>query len=198
VRFSSGMVVLVSACTLCACGVQHEVSTSIAPLRHHEVPIPDRLARALKASAPGFQTFVWADFDTAITNPDVGWNPPFDSTRSPSTVIADLDGDGHPDVAVLQRSAGERRFAVVLDREPTPQVVELERWPDSPESRHAPLQEFLMRADAGPIELPNWDTGDPDTTIQVPHGGVEYVIWEKASELYYYENGKFKSVTTSD
>ena len=164
----------------------------------HDVVIPARLASALEASGPNFRTFRCAEFDTAITTPDVGWSVPFDSMQSPSTVLADFDGDGRMDVAVLQHSKNEIRFVVTLDRNPIPEVLELERWPHSVTERPEPLQQFLTRTAAGPIDIPNWDTGERDTTLQLAHGGVAIGVWEKASDLYYFTNGHFHSVTTSD
>jgi len=160
--------------------------------------VPARLARALRKNAPGFERCAPAEFDPAIleflAEPDSS-DP---GEKSPSLVRADFDGDGLEDAAMLQCSSTEHRFVVVLDRKPEPLCIELSRWKREERDARVRIGIYLQRLPAGTIDLPNWDTGEVDTTMVLAHDAVEFVTFEKAAEAYFWSDGRFQELVTMD
>jgi len=113
-------------------------------------------------------------------------------------VRADFDGDGHEDAALLQCSSTEHRFVVVLDRAPDPLCIELSRWKREGKDNRVRLGVYLQRLPAGAIDLPNWDTGEVDTTIILAHDAVEFVTFGKAADAYFWSDGRFQEMVTMD
>lgn len=162
------------------------------------VILPPRISRALAASGRDFRTIDIARFDSLIVSEDPEWPFQFDSRQSPSTVVGDFDGDGAEDAALLQESATESRFVIVLDRSPVAEIVELERWPRTRAEQQFPMQEFLARVPAGPYVIPFYDVAPRETTLHLRNEAVSFIYFEKGAVLYYYENGRFQEIITAD
>ena len=160
--------------------------------------LPGRMEQALERTGAGFRTYAIAEFDSQIVQVWPGWSYHFDPSQAPFGVIGDFDGDRRWDVALLQRSKKEYRFVVVFDRDPVPEVVELARRPLSAEASHEKLWWFLVRIPPGEIDVPNWETGSVDTTIDLGNDAIEVVYFEKSAVMHYYVDGRFLEITTAD
>jgi hypothetical protein len=183
----------------CAPGLRFDHPVLLGQPPDVRMVLPSRMERALEASGRGFRTYAVADFDTAIVRESPGWRYPFDPSQAPFGVIGDFDGDRRWDAALLQRSASEFRSVVVLDRTPSPEVVELSRTTlAAAELEDGQVWWFLMRVAPGSIPVPNWETGAVDTTIELGHDALEMVYFEKAAVMHYYVDGRFLEIATAD
>jgi len=160
--------------------------------------LPARFEEALSAEA-SFSTLTSTDFGPEILQGTGGFTYPWSGNEAPFGVIADFDGDGRRDVAVLQRSATHGRAAVVLDTQPRPRVVELRRWSRADVGETRALSPFYLRLHPkGTMRVPDFGGTGADTTVTVVHEGIEVVAYGQAARTYWYSNGNFTSLTTAD
>ena len=163
------------------------------------IELPPRFGEALAADGSGFSTLGPTDSGPEILGGTGRWSYPWTAREAPFAVIADFDGNGSKDVALLQRSEGEGRAVVVLDVPPRPRAVELRRWSRADAGESGPLTSFYLRLHrAGLMRVPDFGGSGADTTVTLPREGIEVVAWGKAAKTYWYSNGRFESVTTAD
>jgi hypothetical protein len=160
--------------------------------------LPARFEEALAAEG-SFTTLTRTDFGPEILSGTGGFTYPWSAREAPFAVTADFDGDGRLDVAVLQRSTTHGRAAVVLDAEPQPRVAELRRWARSDAGDTGALSPFYLQLHpAGTMRMPDFGGTGSDTTVTLAHTGIEVVAYGQAARTYWYENGRFTSLTTAD
>jgi hypothetical protein len=160
--------------------------------------LPARFEEVLAAEG-SFSTLGPADFGPEILRGTGGFTYPWSGTEAPFAVIADFDGDGRRDVAVLQRSATHGRAAVVLNTEPRPRLTELRRWARADAGDTGALSPFYVRLHpAGTMRVPDFGGTGADTTVTLAHEGIEVVAYGQAARTYWYSNGAFTSLTTAD
>lgn len=161
--------------------------------------VPPRFDEALAAGTGGFATLASSDFGPEILGGTGGWSYPWSWLEAPFAVLADFDGNGKRDVALLQRSANEGRAVTVLDVSPRPRVLELRRWNRADAGDNGALSPFYLRLrPAGPMRVPDLAGAGADTTVTLRHEGVEVVAYGQAARTYWYSNGDFVSLTTAD
>ena len=161
--------------------------------------VPARFEGALVAQGGSFVTLTPGDFMPQIIAETGGWSYPWSDREAPSAVIADFDGNGSRDVALLQRSGTEGRAVAVLDVPPRPRVVELRRWSRADAGESGPRTSFYLRLHpAGTMRVPDFGGSGADTTVTLAHDGVEVVAFAQAARTYWYSNGDFMSITTAD
>lgn len=165
--------------------------------------LPPRMTQALADEHTEFRTLTPPEFLDDIVPGKSGWSYPYDSRQAPFAVIADFDGDGRMDVALLQQNVRGGRAAVVLDRTPAPRVLVLRTWvwdvlPNT-RSDPGPFRFYLTRFPAGRFRVPDFGgSGDTSQVADLAHEGVELSYFGKAATTYYWSDGAFRSVTTSD
>ena len=161
--------------------------------------VPARFDEALAADR-AFVTLTGRDFGPEILGGSGGFAYPWSAREAPFAVIADFDGNGARDVALLQRSDKEGRAVVVLDVPPRPRVVHLRRWARSAAGDTGELSAFYLRLHpAGTIRVPDFGgSGAGDSTVTLVHEGIEVVAYGQAARTYWYDNGDFASIGTAD
>lgn len=161
--------------------------------------VPPRFEDALAEEGAGFDTLRPNEFGPEILGGAGGWSFPWSERVSPFAVIADFDGDGRRDVAVLQRSPTQGRAAVVLDAESGPRVAELRRWSRAVAGDAGAQSVFYLRLHpAGTMRVPDFGGTGADSTVTLAHEGIEVVAYGQAARTYWYDNGRFTSLTTAD
>jgi hypothetical protein len=157
--------------------------------------LPSRMRLALHEFDREFRVLERKDFAREIVEPQPGWRYPFDEHQEPWAVLADFDGDGDRDAALLGSSGKTLKLLVVWADSSEPQAASLREraWDSRVERRH--LDEFLQHRPAGPVP---WAGGDEDTTFTIPHDGVELVYFEKAAVTRYYDGDVWREIVTGD
>ena len=164
-----------------------------------QIELPPRMTTALAADDTSFTTLSPFDFVADIVPGTSGWSYPYDSLQAPFAVIADVDGDGRNDVALLQRSQSAERVVVVFDRAPDPRVVVAKAWSRATAGDTGPTGFYLTRFRAGPYHVPDFGgSGDSSRVVTLPYTGIEVSNFGKAATTYYWADGQFRSVTTGD
>lgn len=162
-----------------------------------ELVLPPRLEAAATAGAAGYRLVDRDGLDPAIVAAGTGWRYPWSDRQAPFAVIADLDGDGRDDVALLQKDAGGGRAVVVLDTRPVPAAHELHRWTNAALGESTTTRFYLVGYPAGRHVVPDLD-GSGERTLQLPHGGVTLAYHGQAATTFHHANGRFERVTTGD
>lgn len=165
-----------------------------------QVALPARFARALASNYGSFAAISPGDLDSAITRDAGGWSYPWDARQSPVAVLADFDGDGRDDVALLQRSSGGGRAVAVLDTRPAPTVHVFHEWTRSALGETGPTAFYLVRYPAGRHEVPDFDGTGAGTasTVDLPNEGITVSYYGKAATTHYFKDGRFQKMTTAD
>jgi hypothetical protein len=162
--------------------------------------LPERFDTALHDDDSTMVTLPHSAFGPEILGGAGGWSYPFTPREAPFGVIADFDGNGTRDVALLQRADDEARAIVVLDVPPRPRVLTLRKWKRAEAGEPGPLSGFYLRLHpAGTIDVPDFGaSGRADSVVTLPREGVQVVAWGKAARTYWYSNGDFVSLQTAD
>jgi len=167
-----------------------------------QIELPPRMTLALAGSDTSFTTLTPFDFVHEIapgSNVEGAWGYPYDGRQSPFAVIADFDGDGRDDVALLQRSASAGRVVVVFDRADAPRVETAKQWSRMTAGDTGKSGFYLSRFPAGPYKVPDFGgSGDTSRTVTLAHEGIEVSNYGKAATTYWWTGEKFDSVTTAD
>jgi hypothetical protein len=168
-----------------------------------QIELPPRMTTAIADVGPeGFATLSPFDFVKEIVPGDTtggGWRYPYDGRQAPFALVADFDGDGRDDVALLQRSNEGGRVAVVLDPRPAPRVFILRAWTNAATGETAKTGFYLTRFPAGRFKVPDYGgSGDTSQVAELAHEGIQVSNYGKAATTYYWSDGQFRSVTTGD
>jgi hypothetical protein len=165
-----------------------------------QIELPPRMTLALADENAGYTTLTPHDFVAEIVPGTAGgWSYPYDDRQAPFAAIADYDGDGRSDVALLQRSNTGGRAAVVLDAQPAPRVVTLRAWTNAATGESDKSGFYLTRFPAGRFKVPDYGgSGDTSQVAELAHEGIQVSAYGKASTTYYWSDGQFRSVTTGD
>lgn len=148
--------------------------------------LPRAMDSALKALSPDFHTLPRTSYSADIRH-FLPHHPLF-------AVVADFDGDGRPDVAMLG-NVGLVAIFNVANASRAMCVTQCGSATSS-DSRYQ-LDIYLELQPKGKVEIPDMDGGAPES-VTVDHDGFQMIYFEKASELYYWSGGKWKSIVTGD
>jgi len=110
----------------------------------------------------------------------------------PGCIKEDFDGDGVVDYALLLRTNIKGRIIerlVVLKGENGKKFIPI----DLDESDERIGDSFLRLIPAGRVEK-----CDRTETVTIDHPGFEIVLFEAASRVYFWKEGKFNFIQTSD
>jgi hypothetical protein len=161
--------------------------------------LPPRMTQALAADDTSFTTLAPFDFVKGIVPGGNGWSYPYDLWQAPFALIADFDGDGRNDVALLQRSKSAGRVAVVFDAPERPRVALAKSWDRMTAGDAGKSGFYLTRFRAGPYRVPDFGgSGDSGRVVTLPHEGIEVSNYGKTATTYYWAGDRFESVTTAD
>ena len=167
-----------------------------------QVELPPRMTKELLATDPSFTTLTPFDFVKSIVPGDAGegsWHYSYNGREAPFAVIADFDGDGNDDVALLQRSQAKGRVVAILDRGDEPRVVLVKEWDRMTAGDAGKSGFYLSLFRAGPYKVPDFGgSGDTSKTVMLAHEGIEVSNYGKAATTYYWTDEHFESVTTGD
>lgn len=163
--------------------------------------LPARMSLALERTGREFETLAVADFDSSVVGGLQGLSYVFAPNQAPFAVIGDFDGDRHWDVALLQQSADEGRFVIVLDRESTPIVREVSRWQLRPQTIGEKHFEYLVRVAPGAYEIPTFAVDDSESepqSLALENDAVESINSGKGARVYYFVDGRLETILTAD
>lgn len=172
-----------------------------------QIELPPRMTLALAADDTSFTTLTPFDFVPGINSrPDDEkgvWRYPHDERQAPFAVVADFDGDGRDDVALLQhsgqRSGSAGRVVVVFDRAAGPQVATVREWNRMTAGEAGKSGFYVSRFPAGAFRVPDFGgSGDTSRTVTLPHDGIEISNYGKTATTYWWTGERFDSVTTGD
>jgi hypothetical protein len=167
---------------------------------HVQLVLPERFHAVLHDDDSTMVTLTPEAFGPEIMGGTGGWPYPFTPREAPFAVIADFDGNGTNDVALLQRTEFDARAVAVLDVPPRPRLLTLRRWRRADAGETGPLSPFYLRLHpAGTIRVPDLGGGAAgDSTVTLPREGVQVVAYGQAARTYWYSNGDFVSLQTAD
>ena len=167
-----------------------------------QIELPPRMTKELLATDPSFTTLTPFDFVSDIVpghTADGAWRYSYNGREAPFAVIADFDGDGNDDVALLQRSQAKGRVIAILDRGDEPRAVVVKEWDRMTAGDAGKSGFYLSLFRAGPYTVPDFGgTGDTSRTVTLAHEGIEVSNYGKAATTYYWTDEHFESVTTGD
>ena len=193
--------------------VDSAVKEPVLELRNGEfvVRLPVDMARVLADSLPGFAPMKRAIFDKGL----ISWvdhyadrmprvSNPADSdaiwVRALSVVVGDFNGDSRRDIA-MEGVAGDT-FAIFFllsasNSKEKPALLYFHPPSKGASGTVTSFIDYLTLVHPGEIGGFEEDASEPPV-LQLRHDAVELGIFEKASEVYYVENGVVKIFTTSD
>ena len=154
-----------------------------------QIELPPRMTQALAAGDSGYATLTPCDFVSEIVPGDAtdgAWRYSYNAREAPFAVIADFDGDGSDDVALLQHSLDAGR------------VVVAKAWERTTAGDTGKSGFYLSLFRAGPYRVPDFGGSGIDTTVTLAHEGIQVSNYGKAATTYYWTGDKFASVATGD
>lgn len=152
-----------------------------------ELVLPPAVQSQLEKDYPGFQEWPLAHYHV-----DVRTGFDFTSHQLPSAVVADFNGDGVPDVVLAGHTASRSLIVCLLSRVGRYETVAIADTPYTPRPDAEGAIEALMYQKAGLV-------GDASRPIaRIRYAGFHVVWWEKAGELYFWKDGSFHKVMSSD
>ena len=166
-----------------------------------QIELPPRMTQALAAGDSGYATVTPFEFVKSIVPGDAGdgtWHYAYNGREAPFAVIADFDGDGRDDVALLQRSPETGRVVVVFDDPDHPRVAIAKAWARVTSGDVGKSGFYLSLFRAGPYRVPDFGGSGFDSTVTLPHEGIQVSNYGKAATTYYWTGDKFESVQTGD
>jgi hypothetical protein len=144
----------------------------------------------IKADFPQCRILQLKDLDNDLQEYFIVNHP----SAHPGYVIADFDGNGKEDYALLLLCGGKKkqtiRFDVLMaDKNNSYSRIKIEKWSDELSLKNL----YLEITKPGKIK-----ETDSERTITIKNDGVSLNLFEAASRVYYWKNGKFNNVQTSD
>lgn len=163
----------------------------------YEVFLSSGMKTALEKYAPGFQIWKAPDFHPMLrgmyvyksSRPDRA----FLAGQALSAVIGDFNGDGLPDAALMGRTKTDEALLVVLSKGVRYEVVEIYKYPYKGGEAAGARESFLEN-----IAPRKFKPNVEDKPLNLKHDGFIHGVFEKASSLYYYSNGKFLQYALTD
>ena len=153
-----------------------------------ELSLPDSLRSALDRRFPGWHYLKVDDEITSFLRESVS---PY---ARPDLISGDFDGNGVLDYAALIEHKKSHDRSGVADESPIALVVFLRTA--------AGFKMHIIDPDGaylGLMKQGEWDYDyETQSNFTYPHDAIFTGIWEKAGSSYLYENGKFRSIITSD
>jgi len=167
-----------------------------------QIELPPRMTAALATSDTSFATLTPFDFVYEVSpgsTIDSAWHYTYDGHQAPFAVIADFDGDGRDDAALLQRSGSTGRVVVIFDRTDGARVATVRDWSRVTSGDVGKSGFYLSRFPAGPYKVPDFGgSGDTARTVVLEHEGIQISNYGKTATTYWWTGKKFQSVTTAD
>jgi hypothetical protein len=165
-----------------------------------QIELPPRMTQALAAGDSGYATLGPFDFVSSISPGDAtdgAWRYSYNGREAPFAVIADFDGNGRDDVALLQRSPEGGRVVVVFD-DSAPRVAIAKSWLRMTAGDTGKSGFYLSLFREGPYRVPDFGGAGVETTVTLAHEGIEVSNFGKTATTYYWTGERFESVTTGD
>jgi len=164
----------------------------------HVLSLPDPMRSILQSYDSTF--VIWRQSEYL---PTLVKDYAFFEFQSPSAVIGDFNGDGILDVALQGHDKTTDLLLCVLSRGAGYEVQEIQKGPTLTDSKsewygmgdHKEYGQwvYLTFQPKGKVNSPF-----ENQTLDLKTDAFEVEYFEKASVLYYWENGKFNSFTTGD
>ena len=152
-------------------------------------PMTEEMSAALARLASDFVIWTRYDFSDEVVK-----KVPDTALYGLSSIRGDFNGDGRPDVAVMGRGRYKEYIAAVLS---TPDGYRAQ-WllpPSSLAGRNRST--FIRLQPAGRIQIPDVYGGSP-TVLTLKYAAIEVVYGREAGELYYWDKGRLKKITSAD
>lgn len=164
--------------------------------------LPEPMQATLRSYNPEFQPYRHTDY-----LPTIQKSYTFSSRRTLFSVIRDFNGDGILDVALEGHSSAKDLLLVILSEGKAFRVVEIRQSPYlNPRKDWYGMGQDKSGRDI--VETGRWNylerkapgkiKGITSKSLVLKNVAFEEVAFEKASILYYYDHGQFRSFATSD
>jgi hypothetical protein len=162
----------------------HDPAISCAQKRC-SVTLPSDVREEISSKFPGFTPYEQTCFPEYYSG-----DYRFSSRQAMFAVVADFNGDGRSDVALLGRQGKNELFIGVVSSGQRYQAFLIESSPSPAEC--GSLEMFLTYA------APGSHQEFEGRRFRIDNAGVELIYDEKAAELYFWRDGKFQSYNTGD
>jgi hypothetical protein len=167
-------------------------STLICPpclANQYSIEIPKKIVRTLNTKYPG-----WHLVNNLAIMPVLQENGIDTAKCRPNFVWGDFDGNGEKDYVVFVernvKSHAREQFLVLF----LGKGLEFEEYLLDEASGDASITQFIWLAEKG-TKCYNFDN---DEEFILETDAIELVVWEKASDLIFYDKGEFRRITTGD
>jgi len=160
-----------------------------------DVRLSPALARVVKQRFPAYRLMRGSEEDPQLRTL---CREAHREMRVASAAASDFDGDGRTDAVLRLRRPGTRDAGLVVvfhaTRAGSYEAHVLDAW------RRAGPQFCVTRVRRGAITfVRNPGSGSPQTgVLRLPHDGIELLVPEAASRLYYWDGKRYRYVETSD
>jgi hypothetical protein len=159
------------------------------------------MAKVLEANAPGFVPRSLASFDRMILE-----DADFSCDSQPSAILADLNGDGKPDLATIGQTGFAALLAILLSEGDGYRYLERDRRvrdrtdPETPDPHY-----FIHLVEPGRYST-RYEPEDPDIlssdgnvyVLHLAHAAIGWGYLEKAAGILYWRKARFWEFATAD
>lgn len=165
----------------------------------YSVILSSVMENALKNYDPEFKIWEAENFNHLLINlyeykSFEPWRS-FLAYQTPSVVIGDFNGDAMPDAVVRGRNKTTEKTIVILSEKDKYRIIELSVFPLESKRGAGNIEEYLKLMPPGKIKAePAYERPE----IELKTDGFITEVFEIASSLHFWKDGKFVSYTISD
>lgn len=159
------------------------------------------MTEVLERHAPGFVARPLTSFDRTVME-DAG----FGCDNQPSALLADLNGDGELDLAVLGQTQSDALLAILLSEGEGYRYLEHEKRQLNQSGSEAPDPNYFIYLVEPGRYTTRYEPDDPDLestagekyVLDLAHAAIGWAYLEKAAGILYWRGGRFWSFATAD
>lgn len=166
----------------------------------YKIILSTGMRTALKEYDPEFKIWKMQDFNSMLRMGFYSFKPDrpgrhFLAYQTPSAVIGDFNGDNIPDIVLLGHDKIREKVIVILSKNSKYHIIELIKYPLTYSALEpgykisgGNVEAYLRLISPGKIKAaPAYDRPELD----IKTDAFEFGMFERASDLYYYSDGKF-------
>ncbi|HOC91402.1 MAG TPA: hypothetical protein PKH33_03425 [bacterium] len=170
-----------------------------APVIEYRVTMPKEMKKTLEEYYPDFKVWDQSDFAPVIIN-DIYV---FSAKQTPSTVIADFNGDGVKDIALFGYDNTHMRVICIMSNGIAFRAFEIVSYElketghplisSKPETMYSGVNTYLIYSSPGIVDSPH-----EETSLVLKTDAFEIVHFECSSRMIYFQDETFHEYWTAD